>query len=225
MMAGEKPTLFSNLTKVVLPLLLIPATFVFVLPYGHDAANLLVGAVLAYVFLFRADMRARRMMVFLSAFAFIFETANIGTGFYKYTGHALVPLWIGMGWAVLGWYAVSLMPIFKRIPDWAAYAANVLALLAVAAAYNFWPLSLLFAAVGVVLLARASVRVPAAFFAFASIMGLVLEASGTALGRWTYLSGQGLPTTPEFGQLALGYAMALAFCFWISGYDRLEEKA
>jgi hypothetical protein len=63
------------------------------------------------------------------------------------------------------------------------------------------------------------------FFAFGSMMGLVLEVSGTALGVWAYTTAAGLPATPEFGQLALGYATVLIFCYWLAGYDRLEEKA
>ncbi|MFA6330027.1 MAG: hypothetical protein WCX64_05095 [Candidatus Micrarchaeia archaeon] len=223
-MSVKEPSLTSDLIRVFLPLLLIPATFILVLPFGHEATNLFIGAVFACVFLWKADVRGRRLMVMLSAFAFVFETANVGTGFYSYTGYNMTPLWVAMGWSVLGWYIVSLIPVFRKVPDWVAYAVNALALLAVAVYFNFWHVSMLFAAVGVALFSKTTSRVPGAFFAFGSLMGLLIEVSGTALSRWTYYSAQGLPTTPEFGQLALGYSVALLFCFWLAGYDRLEEK-
>lgn len=224
-MAAKESSLTSDLMKFLVPLLLIPATFIFVIPYGHDATNLFIGGVFAWVFLFKADMRGRRLMVILSTFAFAFETANVASGFYHYAGHPSLPMWVAMGWAVLGWYIVSLMPIFKKVPEWLAVGANALALLFVAIQYNFWSVTLLFAAAGPYVYTRASSTLPSMFFAFGSIIGLVLEVSGTFLGVWAYTTAAGLPTTPEFGQLALGYATVLIFCYWLAGYDRLEEKA
>jgi hypothetical protein len=216
--------LFSDFLKVALPLLLIPATFIVVLPFGHDAANLFIGAVFAFVFLFKSDLRGRRLMIILSTFAFAFETANVASGFYHYAGHPSLPMWVAMGWAVLGWYIVSLLPVFKKIPEWAALSANAIALLAVAFAYNFWQVTLLFAAIAPLIYTRASSRLPTAFFAFGSMMGLVIEVSGTSLGLWKYSASGGFLGIPEFGQLALGYATVLIFSYWIAGYDRLEEK-
>ncbi len=224
-MAKEKSSLVSDIIKVCLPLLLIPATFIFVLPYGHDAANLFIGAVFAYVFLFKSDMRGRRLMVILSTFAFAFETANVASGFYHYVGHPSLPMWVAMGWAVLGWYIVSLIPVFRKVEEWVAVGANAIALLLVAIQYNFWGVTMLFAAAGPYVYTRASSTLPTMFFAFGSIMGLVLEVCGTTLGIWAYTNTAGLPATPEFGQLALGYATVLIFCYWLAGYDRLEEKA
>lgn len=224
-MAKENSSLVLNIIRVCLPLLLIPATFIFVIPYGHDAASLFIGAVFAYVFLFKSDLRGRRLMIILSTFAFVFETANIALGFYHYTGHPSLPLWVTMGWAVLGWYLVSLIPVFRKVSEWAAVAANTIALLLVAIQYNFWQVSMLFAAAGPFVYARASATLPTMFFAFSSIIGLVIEVCGTALGVWAYTNAAGLPATPEFGQLALGYATVLIFCYWLAGYDRLEEKA
>ncbi len=220
---GKAAGLFEFI-RIAFPLALIPIVFAFLFPYGHDVINLFIGAVLFYVFLFQADPRARRLIVILSVFAGIFEIANVASGFYSYAGHPLVPLWVAMGWAVLGWYAVWLVPVLRKIPDWLAFSASTLALLIVSMSYHYWALSMLFAAVGVVLLARASTRLPAAFFAFGAIIGLVLEVAGTYLGVWKYTTASGALAIPEFGQLSIGYAMVLAFAAWAAGYDPLPEK-
>ena len=213
-----------ELFRIALPLALIPIVFAFLFPFGHDVINLFIGAVLFYVFLFQADQRARRLIVILSVFAGIFEIANVASGFYSYAGHPLVPLWVAMGWAVLGWYAVWLVPVFRKIPDWLAFSASTLAILSVSLAYHYWALSMLFAAVGVVLLSKTSTRFPAAFFAFGAIIGLVLEVAGTSLGVWRYTTASGALAIPEFGQLSIGYAMVLAFATWAAGYDSLTKK-
>ena len=223
-MATKNSNWTSDLVKFLIPLLLIPITFIVLKPYGHDVINLFIGAVFAWVFLFKADLRGRRLMIILSTFAFAFETANVASGFYHYTGHDNLPMWVAMGWAVLGWYIVSLIPLFQKVKEWIAISLNAIALLLVAFAYNFWGVSLLFAAAGPFVYTRGSLTLPTMFFAFGSIIGLVIEVSGTALGMWAYNTATGLPAIPEFGQLALGYATVLIFCYWLAGYDRLEEK-
>lgn len=232
----ENAGAFEATVRSFAPLISIPIVYGLVVPfllslfpqYGHDSVTAVLGAITAYIFVFHADTRARRLMAILIVFSFAFETANVASGFYHYVYpvplyYLTSPLWIVLGWSVVGWYSVKAMPLFRKIPAWLAYGLVAASLLAVATAYNYWVPSLAFALFGVFLAALACQRIPVGMIAFTTIFGIVNEVVGSYFNIWSFTDKAGIAHIPEFGQLSIGYAFVLIFCLWLAGYDPIEN--
>ncbi|MDP2717615.1 MAG: DUF2878 family protein [Candidatus Micrarchaeota archaeon] len=205
------------------PLLFVPLTLMAVLSFGHDGGNLLLGALFIYLFVRHADLKTRRLMIVLAVFSGLFETANVASGAYEYFGTLGSPLWISLGWAIMGWWVVHILPLARRVPFKAAYAVAAGAI--VAAAYLNGTLSLTtpIALAGLYALSLA-VTQPFAIYAFTALFAIVAEFSGTFSGVWGYFNFDGYPMPPDLAMLALVYPTVMAFSFWASGFEGHAEN-
>ena len=207
------------------PLALVPLTLFLVKNYGHSAGNLLLGAVFAYLFIKKSDIRTRRLMVVLAVMGAIFETANVAAGLYSYFGTLGSPLWISLGWALLGWWVASLEPILSRVRNKAALYASGAAVMLFPLLNGNFSLSSPIAVAGLYALSLAS-TLPFAVYAFAALFAILAEYAGTFAGVWGYFNPAGTRAAvpPDLAGLAMAYAIVLAFCFWVSGYETLAKK-
>ncbi|MBI2079406.1 hypothetical protein HYT84_01465 [Candidatus Micrarchaeota archaeon] len=212
----------AGLIRLILPLLLIPLTLYAVLNFGHEAGNLIIGAAFLIGLLkFTENQNEKRFIIVLAIFAILFETANVALGLYKYLNVIQVPVWIGLGWGVLGIYLLRNKELLDQIKDNAAYAFTILVYLGVLVwsgvqVTNLIPVLFGIAAVYVL---RLSSKFPASFYALASFMGILIEFSGTTVGIWTYFTETGSIMPPPLAYLGMAYASVIAFALWIS---RLE---
>jgi len=204
------------------PLFFVPLTILAVQRFGHDGANLLLGALFLYVFIKKADVKLRRLMIVLAVFSGLFETANVASGAYTYFGTLGSPLWIGLGWAILGWWFIQLKQTAERIPVHASFAAISIIIAVVAAANNTLGLTTIIAIAGLYALSL-SVRQPFALYAFTSVFAIIAEWSGTYSGLWGYFDLNGAPVAPDLAMLALVYSVVMAFSIWVSGYENTEN--
>ena len=207
------------------PILFVPATLYVVMQFGNDYANILVAILFFGVFAFKSDMRTRRLMLVLAAMGNIFETANTAAGFYKYIGTLGAPLWIPLGWAVLGWWVASMEGEFRKISMKTGMAVTSAALLLSPLAVGSISISSIIAIAGLYCISLAS-RLPYAAFGFTALFSIMLEYMGTTIGAWQYFDpmGSGAPIPPNLAALAMAYATALALCLWISGFEKPEGK-
>ncbi len=207
------------------PLFFIPITLYAVKAFGHLAGTLLLSVVFAYLFIYKAETRLRRLMIVLVVFSQVFETANVASGAYRYAGIIGAPLWISLGWGILGWWLASLEKEFAKISFKTAFAAICVLLIAFPLANGSLSATSLIAAVGLYLLSLC-VSQPFSTYAFTAFFGMLAEYSGTATGIWTYydtLIGA-VPIHPDLASLALAYATVLAFSIWVSGYETGSNK-
>ena len=226
----------ESFVRAYWPLVFIPVVYGLILPWGfanlprlgNDFGNIVVGGVVLYLFLFKSDMRQRRLMIMMQVFAFAFETANVASGFYHYVYpqmpyYAAVPMWITLGWAAVGWWCVKSFENFRRIPAWVSYAIVGISLIAVGFAFDYWVPSMIFAVVGIYLAENVVTEIPLGMIAFATVFGLLNEVVGPLCNIWSFTDKVGLNHIPEFGQLSIGYAYVLIFCLWLAGYDKLKD--
>jgi hypothetical protein len=196
---------------------------------GHDFANMLIGAIAFYLFLYESTLRQRRLMIIMQVFAYAFETANVSSGFYHYVFptmpyYSAVPLWITLGWAIMGWWSVRAIDRFRRVPAWFSYSIAGAAMISVGFAFDYWMPSMVFAIFGIYLAERACRQIPVGLIVFATVFGILNEVFGPLSGVWSFTDAHGISHIPEFGLLSIGYAYVLVFCMWLAGYDRFEKE-
>lgn len=201
------------------PLLFVPLTLFAVKSYGHVAGNLLLGALFLYLIVARSDLKTRRLMIVLAVFSTLFETANVASGAYTYHGTLGAPLWIGLGWAILGWWLVQLSPKLKSVPFWPAFGVASAALALASYLTGTLSVQVAFSVAGLYVLSLAIAQ-PFAIYAFTSLFAIVAEWSGTFAGVWTYYDAAQKAVAPDLAMLALVYPVVLAFSFWVSGFER-----
>jgi hypothetical protein len=221
-MTNQTATAFSAIASLW-PLLFVPLTLMAVLSFGHDGGNLLLGALFLYLFVRHADLKTRRLMIVLAVFSGLFETANVASGAYQYVGTLGSPLWISLGWAIMGWWVVKILPLARKIPFNAAYATTA-AVIVIASFFNQTiSLTTPIALAGLYALAQA-VRQPFAIYAFTSLFAIIAEFSGTFSNVWNYFNVNGNLIPPDLAMLALVYPIVMAFSIWVSGYENLDKK-
>lgn len=207
------------------PLVFIPITLYAVKAFGHLAGTLLLSAVFAYLFIYKAEMRLRRFMIVLVVFSAVFETSNVASGAYKYAGTIGSPLWISLGWGILGWWLASLEKEFAKISFKTSFAAICVLLVAFPLVNGSLSATSLIAAAGLYLLSLCITQ-PFSVYAFTAAFGMLAEYAGTATGIWTYYDTffGVIPIHPDLATLALAYAGVLAFSIWVSGYETSSNK-
>lgn len=209
---------FREALTLLLPLVLIPVTLYGVLLFGHDIGNVIIGLAFFIGFiLFTKNKEEKRFMIILAIFSMLFEIANVAIGFYKYLDVVMVPNWIGLGWGVLGLYLLRNYKVISGISAQITYLVISLIYL------SYWVVSgmqipiliiVIFAIATIYLLSLSSNFSPS-FFGFASLMGVVIEFSGTQLGIWTYFDNIGFAVFPNLAHLGMAYAAAIAFVLWL----------
>ncbi len=203
------------------PVLFVPATLYAVRAFGHVGADLLLGALFFYLFVFKSGLAVRRLMICLAVLATLFETANVAAGIYKYDGVLGGPLWISLGWGILGWWTDSLRPGLSKISFRHAFAGICAALLLFPLLNGTLSVASAIAAAGFYALSLATTS-PFGLFLFTALFSMLAEYSGTAMKVWTYfdLNGSGAAIAPNLALLSLAYSMVMAFAFWVSGYEK-----
>jgi hypothetical protein len=206
------------------PVLFVPLTLYGVSQFGNSAGDVLLGALFFYLVVFRSDLRTRKLMITLAVLGMIFETANVAAGLYKYGGILGAPVWIALGWAILGWWVVQLESSLARVErnTWLLIVSVVVA--AASFLNGSLSISLPIAVAGLYVISVSSNR-PFGVYAFTALFGLVAEFSGTAAGVWKYFAptGGGAVVPPDLAALALAYASVMAFCSWASGFEPVTQ--
>ncbi|GEM_PF-1538642 len=205
------------------PLAFVPLTIVLVQNVGHDAANVLLGALFLFVFIYRSDIRLRRFMIVLAVFSGVFETANLASGSYRLDGAVYSPLWISLGWAILGWWLIKLEPLAKNVSFTAAFVSATVVILLANLATQTLSVGTPLALAGLYALGLA-VRQPFALYAFVCVFSILAELSGTFSGLWGYYAADGRPLLPDFALMALLYCAVIVSAIWISGYETLPAN-
>lgn len=210
----------TQLVKLLLPLLLIPLTLYSVSLFGHDAGNIVIGMVFFIAIVKFADINQRKFMIILATFASIFESVNVISGGYKYIGAPLVPLWVGLGWGILGLYLVKNVDTFKIISNKHVYIISIIlfSIIWFLTGANIASLIALVIAIGTIYVLSLSSKFPASFFLFTSFLGVIIEFSGTTVGIWKYFLN-GLPINPPLLALSMAYCSVIAFGIWLSRID------
>ncbi|MEK6981307.1 MAG: hypothetical protein AABX38_00115 [Candidatus Micrarchaeota archaeon] len=210
----------NQLVKLLLPLFLIPLTLYSVSLFGHDAGNAVIGIAFFIAVVKFANESERKYMIILAVFASIFESVNVISGGYKYIGAPLVPLWVGLGWGILGLYLVKNVETFKSINNKNAYILSAIFFSAVWVLTGASIPSLVFlgVAISTTYVLSLSSKFPASFFLFTGVMGVVIEFFGTSVGVWKYFLN-GLPIDPPLLALSMAYCSVIAFGIWLSRID------
>ncbi len=212
---------FFQKSSLLWPFVFVPITLYAAKTFGHLAATLLLSALFFYLFVFKAERKTRRLMIVLAVFSAAFETANVGAGLYSYPGTIGAPLWISIGWAVLGWWLASLEKQFSKISFKTSFAVISLLLVAFPLYNNSFSVNSAMAIAGLYMLSLC-ISQPFSLYAFTALFAMVVEYSGTVTGVWNYfnLNGTNGIVPADLAYLALAYSLILAFCFWISGYEK-----
>ncbi len=200
------------------PLILVPLTIIAVKQFGHDGANVLLGALFILVFAKKADLKTRRLMIVLAVLSGLFETANVASGAYQYFGALGSPLWISLGWAILGWWFVQLTKEAEKISFNAAFAATAIVIALASFANQTLTLTTPISIAALYALSLA-VRQPFALYAFVSLFAIIAEWSGTFGNVWGYFNLNHQPVPPDLATLAMAYPIVMAFSVWVSGYE------
>ena len=203
---------------LLLPLILIPITLYGVLLFGHDTGNVIIGiAFFIGVIKFTKTKEEKRFMIVLAIFSMLFEIANVAIGFYKYLDVVMVPNWIGLGWGVLGLYLIRNSSVISRISDQLTYFIMSVVYLSywLASGMQIPILIVVIFAIATIYLLSLSSKFSTSFFGFASLMGVIIEFSGTELGIWNYLDNFGAVVFPNLAHLGMSYAAAIAFVLWL----------
>jgi len=211
----------KEIAALVLPLFIIPLTLFSVLAFGHDAGNLIIGSCFLIGIARFADKKERRFMIILAVLATIFETVNIAAGSYRYIGTALPPVWIPLGWGVVGLYLLRNVPFFKRIENRPAFALAFLMYVCTWAITGFSTgglIAAILAVAGIYALSLAS-GFPVAFFMYSAFMGILIESAGTSSGVWTYFGPDGAAVAPALAGLGMAYSAIIAFGLWASSVE------
>ena len=211
----------TDIAKLIFPLALIPFTLYAVLSFGHDAGNAIIGFAFFIGMIKFAGDKERKFMIILAFFASLFEGLNVALGAYKYINAPTVPIWVGLGWGVLGIYLVKNLAIMKKINGGLAYLLALLLYLALwgAAGLNVGLLIPVVFSIAAIYVLSLSSKFPASFFLYTSFIGIVIEFSGTSLGVWTYFDGFGGAIPVPLISLGMAYAAVLAFTLWLSKID------
>lgn len=210
----------KSLAKLVLPLLLIPV-LMYPLSFGHEIQNLVIALVFVFGMISTQNIKHRRLMIVMAVFATIFESINVLTGAYVYTGAQLVPIWIGIGWGVLGRYLTQNIEFLKKVPDNISYilAVAIYSIIGFSSGFSLSAVSaVVFAILGVFVL-RISSKYPASFFLLSGVSGMIIEIFGTTFGAWKYFDSTGAPISVPLVPLAFSYAAVMGFCAWICGVE------
>ena len=207
----------KTLRGLVLPLVLIPVVLSTVRYVGHDVANALMGLVFFIALTRFADHNERIFMVLFSVFSVSFDTGYVALGFYKFANTSYVPLWNTLGWSVVGLYILKNRALLNRVKHSLVYAFLTVFYGALWILTGTQASALVFyaSAVLAVYVLSLTFKWPPALFAFASLMGVLVEFTGTATGIWTYYSGASA-AAPPLGFSGMGYASLLAFIMWLS---------
>ncbi len=206
------------------PVIFVPLTLYGVSQFGNSAGNVLLGTLFFYLIAFRSDIRTRKLMISLAVLGMIFETANVAAGLYKYSGILGAPVWIPLGWAILGWWVVQLEPVLAKTGR-NAWLGLVSAIIAAAAFLNgSLSLSLPIAIAGLYVVSISSSR-PFGVYAFTALFCVLAEFSGPAVGVWKYFSptGSGAVVPPDLAALSMAYAVVMAFSSWLSGFEPAKD--
>ena len=204
---------------LLLPILIIPITLYVAGSFGHTATNFLVGGCfLAGFMIFAKTNEERKLMLVLAIVASLFETSNVAIGAYTYANTIQVPLWVSLGWGVLGIYVVKNLKILNAIPTRVAYFFAV-GLYFIAWFHAGMKLEGLFPPIagilGVYVFSK-STEIQPGFFFYTGLMGMLIEFSGTSAGVWTYFSSPGVPMLVPLAALGTAYTSVIAFCMWLS---------
>ncbi|MBI5047308.1 hypothetical protein HZC07_06285 [Candidatus Micrarchaeota archaeon] len=208
----------KEIIKLLLPLLLIPLTLYGVNAFGQNAGNIIIGISFFIAIVKFAEQKERRFMIVLAVFAAIFESVNVASGAYAYTGTKLVPIWIGLGWGIIGIYLVKNLKTLEKIDEKITYALTVILYLIVWGIGGFSATELMFVIFGIatVYVLSLSSKFPAAFFFYTCLIGMIIEFFGTTLGAWKYFDPSGGVIQAPLASLGLAYASVIGFCLWIS---------
>ncbi|MFH0737089.1 MAG: hypothetical protein V1827_00875 [Candidatus Micrarchaeota archaeon] len=212
----------KDVASLALPLLLIPLTLYSVSSFGHDAGNAIIGLAFLICFARFADAKERWMMITLAILATLFETANVATGSYRYAGTNSTPIWVCLGWGILGIYLLKNQRVFAMAGANAAYAIAALAYLGAwlyTGALASMLLYSLFAVLTVYALGLVSER-PPSFFLSAGLLGVIIELCGTSFKVWSYFGPGGGIIPVNTGSIGLAYATVVAFGMFLCGLDK-----
>lgn len=213
----------KSILKFILPLLLIPLILISVNAYGHIAGDIIIGLIFFIsIFFFTKTHQERRLMLVMAIFAIIFETANVAIGLYKYIFTIQIPVWVGIGWGVLGLYVYKNLDLTRKINLKNSILLSIVLFVVIWLLLGF---SLtgsngfvaLLVLIGTVYVLSFSSTFPHAMYLHMALMGILIEFLGTYLGVWTYYDPATnlAVATPLLGAGA-AYASAMAFCIWIS---------
>lgn len=211
--------------SLVIPLILIPLGLFSALYFGHGITNLIMGLAFLICAIKSANPNEKKMMLILTIFALIFEEVNVLSGAYVYSNTKLVPIWVGLGWSILGLYIHKNSKNFAHINDKLVYGVAFLIYVSIWLLYGaqISQLTNLALAISTIFL-LSKIDKNAAHHFFASLMGMVIEFSGTSLGVWTYFDEAGKPIAVPLLTLSMAYAAVIAFCFWISERAKIAEE-
>lgn len=211
----------KELLKLLLPLVLIPITLYAVLLFGHDAGNAIIGLAFLVSILKFANPKERRFIIILAFIAALAETGNVAIGFYKYANVTLVPLWIPLGWSVVGMYIFKNLQTLKKINNNVAYGLSAVfyfIIMYFAGLNQANVITSLFAVITIYVLTKSS-KFPASLFLFTGIVGAIIETSGTMLKVWSYLDSLGNIVPAPLAYVAIGYSSLILVAAWISGIE------
>ncbi len=205
----------------LLPLLLIPLTLYSVLLFGQIAGTVIIGLAFLIGIAKFADKKERKFMIILAVFSSLFENLNVALGSYQYLGVAEAPIWVGLGWGILGLYLIKHQKLLAKVPNNITYALACGLYLVIWGMSGFSLAALIPSIFGVltIYVLTLSSNLPSSFFLSASALGMLIEFSGTSFGIWTYFDQLGLPIPPPLASLGLAYASVLTFALWLSGMD------
>lgn len=161
-------------------------------------------------------------MIVMSIFAMLFETANVAIGIYKYEYTVQIPIWVAIGWGLLGFYVYKNLGLISRIP------LNLSLILSLVLFSIIWFLmgaslggangfvALLIICGTIFVLSKASSFTHSMYLHMA-LSGILIEFLGTSIGVWTYFDPQTKTAlaVPLLG-LGMAYASVMSFCLWIS---------
>jgi hypothetical protein len=214
---------FKSILKFILPLFIIPITLLAVHSFGHIAGDIIIGiAFFASIVFVAKTQNERRLMIVMSIFAMLFETANVAIGIYKYEYTVQIPVWVAIGWGVLGFYIYKNLPVTKLLSLKNSLILSVILFVLV------WVLMgssfsgangvvALLIILGSIFVLSKSSSFPHSFYLHMALCGMLIEYLGTSIGVWTYFD----PATkiamgvPLLG-LGMAYASVMSFCIWIS---------
>lgn len=208
----------ASAAYLLIPLLLVPITFLGALNFGHQIADIIIGIVF-FICIINKDTttKEKKMMIILAVFALIFEEVNVLSGAYKYVNINIVPLWVGLGWAVLGLYIHKNSKVLSKVNNKTTYFCALVIYLLIWLAYGARMdhlIALGFALGSIYVLSK--IDNTATHHLFAGIVGMIIEFSGTGVGLWTYFDNLGKPIVVPLLYLSMVYASIVAFCSWLS---------
>jgi hypothetical protein len=161
-------------------------------------------------------------MIVMSIFAMLFETANVAIGIYKYEYTVQIPVWVAIGWGVLGFYIYKNLPITKllSLKNSLILSFIIFILVWVLMGSSFSGANgivALLIIIGSIFVLSKSSSFPHSFYLHMALSGMLIEYLGTSIGVWTYFdpATKTVMIVPLLG-LGMAYASVMSFCIWIS---------